>query len=171
MITPVDKIDDRIVENFVSVSNAPGAGNASFCIKNYIRSPDHVLRLVILFLHKSTFPTGVEIRILLQLAFPRFIANGAVQWMVNQEEFHHRVLGFDDLWYLEQHVQSFTDRVPTRWLEFGHILDDRVAILICFKGTIGLAPRHSHFNQANAAVCWRRHCRMPAKMGNLDAVF
>jgi hypothetical protein len=51
----------------------------------------------------------------LQLAFATLIADRAIEWVINQEEFHHAFLRFDGLLAVGADDHALRDRCRTGW--------------------------------------------------------
>ena len=85
----------------------------------------------------------------LQVALATFVADGAVEWMVDEQKFQRTSTCLQDLFRLSMHYHTFADRGSAgclRWL--GHLLN---------------------FDKAHAAGTERGHFGMIAVNRNLDA--
>lgn len=89
------------------------------------------------FLHEATFPARMLEGIFLELALAGFVADRAIEWMVDEQKFHHRVLCGDRFLAHRINNHSIGYRCRTRDLKLRHPLHDRVPFCITLESTIG----------------------------------
>ena len=95
MLAPVGHAQLHAARNFLAKTNTPGAVDATAHLfhadeGSHIFVKDHALFFVV-----TGCTAAIANRQVLQLTFAALVADGAIQRVVDQQELHHRFLGFD----------------------------------------------------------------------------
>src|SRR5438309_1352216 len=96
MAAAIDKAEHIVLGNFLAKPDATRAEDAAFVIECNSGPKLHRFRFLDLVLQKPRFGLSVFDTELLESAFARLIANRAVEWMIDQQEFHYPALTFPD---------------------------------------------------------------------------
>ena len=103
-------------------ANTAGAVDTALGIKDHMRTKDLPLAIMLLSLYKSALFEIVLHVIILEQAFPRLVADRAVQRMVDEEKLHNGPSCLQDLGALRFDRHPLVHLCVTGDLEFGHLL-------------------------------------------------
>jgi hypothetical protein len=149
MIAAIDKSENRLLGDFIGKSNAARTRNATLGIEKYLRAERDTFRFVNFWLDKPRDATRMLEGIILQFTLAGFVADRAIEWMINKEKFHHILAAFDGFIRNRLHDHAFGDRRGAGNLQLPHLFN---------------------FDQTHAAIACNSQRRVPAKMRDVDPV-
>ena len=149
MIAPPGKGKLGLPGDLVAEPNTAGTHDAPFVIQHDMRTQFNALGLVDLLFFKPTVADAMRIGVVLKLAFARFVADGTIEGVVDEQEFHDRLSGLYDARIGRVNDHSVRHLRRTGDDEFGHLL---------------------HFDKTHPAVAGHGEIRMPAEVRDVDAV-
>src|SRR5207247_4294725 len=135
------------VRNLVNKADTARTQDAALGVENDVRTNNFSLAtLNFILIHAAVVETKLHI-VFLQVALARLVTHGAIERMVDQQEFQDAAYGFPDLFSVGMNHHSFAHtRIASR-LEFGHLF---------------------HFHQAHAARTGNAETRMIAIPWDFD---
>ena len=134
--------------NFLAKAHATGAMDATAHLFHADEWPDVLVEDQAFFFVVTRGTTAITHRQILQLAFAALVTDGAIQWMVDEQEFHHRLLRLDSAIGFGVHHHALRHR--------------------CGAGRHGLGG-FLHVHQAHAAVGGNAQFLVITKMRNEGA--
>ena len=134
-------------------ADAAAAHDAALVIEAHTRADIDVLRLLDLVFAEAALAFAVLDTELLEAALACLIADGAIERVIDEEEFHHALAAFLREGAFGADAHAFGDGVRTGDDGARHPADLWHAVLVFFRlGAGSGARRHAHFDQAHAAV-------------------
>ena len=88
----IEHFNERVARNLLAKARATCTQNAPFAIEQDLRRNVDRLFEGALETFKTRFRLTITHRLVLQWAFPALVTHRAIQWVVNQEQFHDTVL-------------------------------------------------------------------------------
>src|SRR3989344_946758 len=134
--------------HFLAKAHAAGAMDATAHFLHGNQRADILDRHHALFFFVARRRAAIAHGQVLQLAFTALVADGAIQRVVDQQELHDRLLGFDGLVALGAHDHALRHRRSARWHGLGSLF---------------------HIHQAHTAVGSDRKLLVVAEMRNVGA--
>ena len=108
--------------NFLPKTHAAGALDAAAHLLHRDERSDVLVEHHALFLVVARSGAAVAHGQILQLALPALIANRAIQWVIDEQELHHRLLRLQRLVGLGAHDHALRDRRGAGWHGLGGLL-------------------------------------------------
>src|SRR5438132_700619 len=137
--------------NFVTKANAARTKDAALVIEGDPRSKLHRFRFFDFVFEKAGTCRAVLDAEFLKLAFTRLVADRTIEWMIDQQKFHHALPAFLNQWRTCAHAHSFGDVLRTTDLWARHPIDDRLAVGAELGFAIRTHSRHAHLDQTQPA--------------------
>src|SRR3977135_1027111 len=131
--------------DFLTKSNAARAKDTAFVIKRDARTDLHSFRFLDLVLEKARVRAAIFDTEFLEATFARLIADGAVQWMIDEQKFHDATATFLDQRRTRAQANAFGNILRAANLRTRHPVDDRLTIGAQLKLPVGPHPRQTHF--------------------------
>src|SRR5437764_1361426 len=94
MAAAVDEPEHIVIDDLVAKANATGAKNTAFVVEGHTRADLDVLGLLDLVFEKARGLVAVFHAEFLEAAFAGLIADRAIQWMIDEQKFHHPAPAF-----------------------------------------------------------------------------
>src|SRR5688572_13791126 len=91
--TALDERNERITRDLFGEPRAPRAEHAALAVQQDVGGDVDRLGVGALFVGEPALGVAVRHRLVLQRTLPTLVTNGAVEWMVDQQEFHVAALG------------------------------------------------------------------------------
>ena len=134
------------VHGFAAHAHAAVAQDAARTVEVHHRRP-LLLVLVVLGLHEFRFGGAVGERHVLQFALAAGIADGAIQRMVAEEQFNHRLARLDDFFIVGGDDHALGNQRGAGRLELGHLLDfHETHAAGALQGQIGVITKRGNFD-------------------------
>ena len=141
-----------IVHDVAHEAHAAAAEHAAFLVQVHARANAQVFSFFGLFLFKTAFHLAVVVGVFLKLAFPGLVADGAVQRVAGEQEFHYAAARFTGQGAVRADAHVFRHRVCAGDDGAGHPLDALIAVFIIGGCLSRSEPgRHPLFHHAHAA--------------------
>ena len=155
--------EHRIPGDLVHETDAAGAHDAALVIEPDARADIDVLRLFHLHVHEAGDSAAEADGLLLEAALAGLVADRAVERVVDEEKFHDALAAFLDEIAGGADAHVLRDGVGAGNGGAGHPADGFVAVFVAGRLLAGCgAGRHSHLDEAHAAVARHRQFRMVA---------
>src|SRR5690606_27789757 len=162
-------VEDGVFGELLRDTNAARAHDAALGVVHDGRPETHALRLVNRLGVLALRGVLVLVVVVLELALAGLVADGAVDWMVQEEELLYGRLRLLDALARAGDLHALGGRHLAGRLELGLGVRNEFVL-----GRVELEDRHHHraaardLHEAHAAVRRDREARMPAIMGDLD---
>ncbi len=88
-----EQFDERVAGDLVGEPGAAGAQHAAFAVEQHLGREVDRFREGALDVGEAGLGATVGHGLVLQRAFPALVADRAVQWVIDQQQFHHTLLG------------------------------------------------------------------------------
>src|SRR5579862_2582891 len=157
------------VHTLAADAHAAITKNAARPVKVDHRRP-LLLFFVILRLHELRFGGAVAERHVLQFAFAASIANGAIQRMVPEQQFKHRLAGLLDLITFGGDDHALADHRGAGGLQFGHFLDlHQTHAASALQRKVGVIAKGGHFDAHGLAGLNEQRARGGGELLAIDS--
>ena len=150
--SPIDESEHIVLGNFVTKANAARTKDAALVIEGDPRSKLHRFRFFDFVFEKAGTCRAVLDAEFLKLAFTRLVADRTIEWMIDQQKFHHALPAFLNQRRTCAHAHSFGDVLRTTDLWARHPIDDRLAVGAELGFAIGTHSRHAHLDQTHPTI-------------------
>src|SRR5438105_11803621 len=98
MTAAIDESKDVILRNLAAKTNAARTKNAPLVVELHARPELNIFRFFNFVFQKARAGGTVLDAEFLELTFARLIADRTIEWMVNEQKFHHALAAFLDHW-------------------------------------------------------------------------
>ena len=152
MITALHERQHGLLGDFFGKSDTAGAGDAAFSIEHHIRSERNAFVFVVFLFVEAAFAFRVEEFIFLKLALPCFIADWAIEGVINEKELHDSILSRLGLAAesVDDHTVGNGCRAGNR--ELWSPADDLITVGISLEGAVGSFAGKPCIDKAHTAI-------------------
>ncbi len=156
-------------DNFVAESDAPLAHDAAFSVKGDVLADSDWLYESSLLLGEAGVRSPLHECGVLKWAFAASVANGAIKWVVDEQELHDGASGCFRRFTLDLDDHAVADGHGARRLRLGHPLDDWIALFVSGDGAVRVTTGQTNFNETLPTDADRLKAWMVAKMRYVNA--
>ena len=163
------KAENRVAGDFIHKTNAAAAHDATLIVESDAWADIDVFGLLDFEVDKARRTASEADREFLESALARLVANGAVERVIDEQEFHHTFAAFFHQLALGANAHVFADGVGASNDRARHPADGFVALFVTSRLLSGCgARRHAHLHQTHAAIAGSRELWVIAIMRDLD---